>query len=383
MITPAYGLTATEKVSPKLALDFTTALLDPRITLTRALNTATRINASGFIEVVNADVPRFDFDPATLVCKGLLIEESRQNELLYSSTFDNAAWTTFSGGTGLTPVVTPNAGISPDGTNNAYRLQADRGAGTAANNGSYIQNVPAVVYANPHNSSVSIWAKSNTGINQSVYFRNAQGAGGTAITVTPSWQRFSFSGIINTTGDNLQIGSRGTANTTISIDILIYNGQLEIAAFPTSDIINEGSRLTRNADVATMTATNFSDWFNATKGTFRTDFISIATGNRPVFAVDDDSADEALIVKTQANAPTFEVIEGGGPQASVVAGTVTKNIAAFAYVSYELNFFGIARPTARQVDTSGTVPTVDRMRIGCDQAGNFFNGQIQKIQFWD
>lgn len=35
MITPAFGLTATERVLPKLALDFTTASLDSRVTFTR------------------------------------------------------------------------------------------------------------------------------------------------------------------------------------------------------------------------------------------------------------------------------------------------------------------------------------------------------------
>jgi hypothetical protein len=61
MITPSFGLTATERVLPKLALDFTTASLDARITFTRAGNTATRINTSGYVELINADLPRFDF----------------------------------------------------------------------------------------------------------------------------------------------------------------------------------------------------------------------------------------------------------------------------------------------------------------------------------
>ena len=75
MITPSFALTATERVLPRLALDFTTASLDPRVTFTRALNTATRINSSGLVETVNADTPRFDYtlNPGG-ACKGLLIE---------------------------------------------------------------------------------------------------------------------------------------------------------------------------------------------------------------------------------------------------------------------------------------------------------------------
>lgn len=85
MITPAYGLTVTERVLPKLALDFTTAVLDARVIVTRttnATNPATYIDSSGVITAATNNQPRFDYDPVTLLCKGLLIEESRANSLL-------------------------------------------------------------------------------------------------------------------------------------------------------------------------------------------------------------------------------------------------------------------------------------------------------------
>jgi hypothetical protein len=84
MITPAYSLTATERVLPRMALDFTTGVLDSRVTITRTGNTATVTNSSGVIVGINANLPRFDYDPTTLVCKGILIEEARTNLLLNS-----------------------------------------------------------------------------------------------------------------------------------------------------------------------------------------------------------------------------------------------------------------------------------------------------------
>jgi hypothetical protein len=116
MITPAYSPTATERVLPRMALDFTTGVLDSRVTITRALNTATRVNSSGFVEIVNANLPRFDYDPATLAAKGLLIEEARTNIALYSEQFDNALWVKANSS------VTPNAATSPDSTVNADLL---------------------------------------------------------------------------------------------------------------------------------------------------------------------------------------------------------------------------------------------------------------------
>ena len=106
MITPAYSITATERVLPKLALDFTTSVLDSRVTVTRALNTATRVNNSGLVEIVNANLPRFDFDPVSLAPKGLLIEEQRANIAAYSQDF--SSWS--SGGA----AVTSDAVVAPD-----------------------------------------------------------------------------------------------------------------------------------------------------------------------------------------------------------------------------------------------------------------------------
>jgi hypothetical protein len=60
MITPSFALTATERVLPRLALDFTTASLDSRVTFTRAGDTATVTNSSGYVTAINANLPRFD-----------------------------------------------------------------------------------------------------------------------------------------------------------------------------------------------------------------------------------------------------------------------------------------------------------------------------------
>lgn len=84
MITPGYSLTATASILPSMVLDFTTAATDARVVTTRLLNTATRFNSSGAIEIVNANLARYDFNPVTLICKGQLIEPSATNLFLNS-----------------------------------------------------------------------------------------------------------------------------------------------------------------------------------------------------------------------------------------------------------------------------------------------------------
>jgi hypothetical protein len=50
--------------------------------------------------------------------------------------------------------------------------------------------------------------------------------------------------------------------------IYIWGAQLEAGAFPTSYIPTVASQVTRSADSASMTGTNFSDWYRADEGTF-------------------------------------------------------------------------------------------------------------------
>jgi hypothetical protein len=49
--------------------------------------------------------------------------------------------------------------------------------------------------------------------------------------------------------------------------LYIWGAQFELGSFATSYIPTAASQVTRTADVATMTGTNFSDWYNASEGT--------------------------------------------------------------------------------------------------------------------
>ena len=148
MITPSFNLTATERVLPRLALDFTTANLDLRVTFTRTGDTATVTNSSGYIVPINANLPRFDFNPVTLLCNGLLIEESRQNRLLYSEQFNQSPWAN------VRSSVSPNVSetLSPSGLNTADKLVEN----TVDNNHYIVQD-----FANTSNTvfTVTVYAK--------------------------------------------------------------------------------------------------------------------------------------------------------------------------------------------------------------------------------
>ena len=280
MITPAYAPTATERVLPRLALDFTTASLDARVTVTRALNTATAINSSGVIAAVNANLPRFDYDPVALTCKGLLIEEARTNLQKYSETF--SSWPTLSGASA------PNAtAANPLGGTTVSKLTEDSSSGGHVVGSADITvssgaTVTLSVYAKPAGRNwIAVYdSRSTTG----KYFDIANGViGGNLVgapvsaSITPGpngYYRCSITVTAPATIVTPQVWL-ASANNTFSYQGNGTSGaylsafQTEVGAFATSYIPNLATgSTTRNADAVSMTGTNFSSWFNASAGTF-------------------------------------------------------------------------------------------------------------------
>ena len=107
------------EVFPILNLDFTTKRLDSRIQFSR-VGQASYMGSNGLVEYVNGNQPRFDHDPITGECLGLLIEPSSTN-LADTSTGD---------GTSLdfnAMYRTKYDGVAPDGSHSASRILANVG----------------------------------------------------------------------------------------------------------------------------------------------------------------------------------------------------------------------------------------------------------------
>lgn len=397
MITPSFSLTATERVLPRLALDFTTASLDPRVTFTRSGAVATRVNASGLVETMAANTPRFDFNPVTFVCRGLLIEEARTNLILQSSDF-TTTWVT----DGAT--VTSNSAISPDGTQNAdqinsavanWRIRQDIGVA-----GSTAYTCSAFVKKG-NSTTVKFEFASTGGANPSVtgnlYYNfdtnTITGTGSvTSPTVTPygnGW--FRISGVLTTSASHTtmlvycyggaEYGSAGQTNW--------WGAQVEAGAFATSYIPTVASQVTRTADVATMTGTNFSSWFNASQGSFTFTGDTLATGAvRPGVWITKSGGGSGYIQFKVPRPPGTTGItiqdDAGAVVADLSGSAITVNTAFTVCGGYKVNDFGFAdRGAATAVDTSGAVPTgLDRMGLGWDFGTNYQNGHIAAVRFW-
>lgn len=129
-------------VSPSLVLDFTTKTLDKRISFTRA-STATVVGPNKLVQYVTSSTPRFDHDPLTGICNGLLIEEQKTNYC--DSTTRGGSWS-------IGNVIDYFGYPSPSGEYNAWRI---KGVGGSAVKYLYKQ----VSYAANGNFTFSIYAK--------------------------------------------------------------------------------------------------------------------------------------------------------------------------------------------------------------------------------
>lgn len=82
-------------------------------------STATYTGPDGVLRTAAVNQPRYDYDPVTGECKGILIEEQRTNLAIDSENLRGANWTA------QNARVTPYIGLVPHGGKNAFVLTAD------------------------------------------------------------------------------------------------------------------------------------------------------------------------------------------------------------------------------------------------------------------
>lgn len=165
---------------------------------------------------------------------GYLAEGARTNRCLYSQDFSNAAWV--SGGGGI--AVTANSIAAPDGTTTADTLTAS-GA-----NGTLIQDLGVVASAS---KTGGLWLKRKTGTGN-IDITMDGGTGWTTVAVTTTWTRFSKNQTLADEDFGIRIVTSGD-------EVYAWQGQVETAAFLSSDIPTTSAAVTRNADVLTYTST--------------------------------------------------------------------------------------------------------------------------------
>jgi hypothetical protein len=390
-------------VKPTLNLDFAgTKTLDPRITFSRA-SSATYFDADGVLQTAASGVARFDHNPLTGESLGLLVEEQRTNLCLQSEDF-STTW----GNTNSSDET--NVLVAPNGTLTADKLVED----ASVNTHSVFQNITPTVIGTVY--TLSVYAKS-AGRDLQLFFgigdisgdphANFDLTNGTvsftngtitaAITdVGNGWYRCSVSATSTVTtnfGCVIGLTNSTTAARAVSYTgdgysgIYIWGAQLEAGAFPTSYIPTVAATVTRNADVATMTGTNFSSWFRADEGSLYVDlnFYALQSFRQGVnFSNSGDTTNFMSIQTATSPAARGNVTTNGTSQAAMFPGNLTAGVDSKLCFAYRVNDFAITlNGAAVATDTSGTVPVVNQLGIGTTGAITSNGNQtIKKIAFY-
>lgn len=284
------------------------------LTRTQVSTLATVTGIDGVTRNVAVDVPRYSGS-----AQRLLIEGQRTNELTAPNNF-LAGWAQIFGGTGaVAPVVTANAGIAPDGTATATRLQAN--AGSSGFSGLSISSTGAAARA--------VWARSLTGGNLTLQIGTSSTTPVNQRVVTPTWQRI----IAPLTGDPIHrvLAVSSIAGNSQTVDMLIWGASSEPGAtFPSSLILplSPPNISVRGADLIRPTLASL---VIPPGGDCTLVFDLVIPQAAPIGAaqtvlvVDDGTADNRLALQNPGGGATIvpSRITGGSGASGSSAGTFT------------------------------------------------------------
>jgi len=356
--------------------------LDPRITYSRT-GPASFVDEFSKVILVGDNAPRFDHDPTTRECKGLLIEHQRTNQWLYS---EDLVTYVASGEMQQSTLANTTATTDPTGGTDAVKMAA------TATGGAHSFYKLFGSGSNGNNHTASVWVKA-AGVDYARIYVDTVGgnmggpgvtfstgntwnvsASGTATQVRTSvveypngWWRLSVTGNfsnqnqyyvhIDLEGGEGDVGFTGNA----SDGMYVWGVQFELGSFPSSYIPTNGSTATRGADFTTLLGDDFTDAINQTEGTLVAEYDNV-TSDGYVLSLDGSGGDKIGMV----NSNSYQLMgtAGGSSQGTTDNGTLLSGTNRFV-LAYKLNDTGISiNGNTATVDTSYTLPTTTFMSIG-------------------
>jgi hypothetical protein len=354
------------------------------VTAYTATTTARITNYIPALQTAASGVARFEHNPVTGESLGLEIEEQRTNVALNSEDF--STWTATSGS------VVTNQLVAPDGT-----LTADVVSSTGAGLFKSFSGITAIAH------TASIFVKYLSGSANTFIFGfdtnpsngrttfNIQigtivsnGANVTSSSITPvgnGWYRLTVTATATSTSCIFI-----TYNTNSGSQWAQWGMQIEAGSFATSYIPTVASQVTRSADSASMTGTNFSSWYRADEGTIYSECSKIATASGFVYDITDGTTgNEIKQTWGSTNIRFFEITTNSSAQSSLsFSASYTNGNFVKGVQAYKVNdIAGSADGATAATDTSAIIPVVNQMQIGY-RIGNtvYLNGTIKKIAYY-
>lgn len=385
------------------------AQLEQRSSLTAYTPTATTPISNNMLTLQTAASgdARFDHNPITGESLGLLIEEARTNLLTRSEEFDHADWSN------INMVCTANSIIAPDGNQTAEKINI--ATSITSNSAATRQDVSKAATAAPY--TMTVYAKAGefnsvrllprdavtAGNNVSAYFNLATGTVDTPVAsgtfTSPSaaifsvgngWYRCSIT-FTSSTETSLRsqflIYNNGSSSVTGNdySGIYVWGAQLEAGSFATSYIPTVATTVTRAADSASMTGTNFSSWFNSAEGCWYADWYDrVQSLSHQLFSVYLDGVNRYAMTVNSSNVLDAAVVAGGADTLLSYSVTLTagNHKGAFSYKKDDgsVSVDGLGGTQ----DSSLTLPSgINAMVIGTNTSGTqLLNSTIKKLAYY-
>jgi hypothetical protein len=372
--------------------------------VTRA-TTATRVNASGFIEVVASGVPRLDYytSGGTAGCPALLVEPSAQNLALQSENFAITwAQTGLNITSGFTSPSNNNSGTLIEATASTGRLRQTFAAGLTSG---VTSTFSLFAKLGTQSSGVTLVFQEGTGTNplsgvcQS--FRLDTGAVGTSgtlgagFTITRSnienygngWYRCSLTVQLSYTPSSANLTIRPTSTVTANLPVTasgdscyIFGAQLETGSVATSYIPTTAAAVTRNAEVITLSGA-VSGCIGQTEGTSyaEVDVRNFVTFSR-IVSLSNGTSSNAINLQLFLDGAVKNIRVGltflGSGQVDILA--AMPNPVNKIAVGYKQNDFVVYLNGASVgTNTSCSVPAMNKIDLGNFNGGNIISDRIR------
>jgi hypothetical protein len=361
----------------------------------------------GLIKIAAANSPRFDhsYNSATgeIESLGLLIEEARTNLITRSEDFSHSSWTKSQSSVALSTLVSPRGD-----TTSVYKLiENDTNGGHSIWIGFGLPSTTTYTFSvflkAGERTKVDIRGFNSTNGNQflvkldltnGTVLENSGGIYGVQ-SYSNGWYKFygvgSFNNIFTQFFISPIVSNLNASDTSYQGDgtsgIYIWGAQLEAGAFPTSYIPTTASTVTRTADSATMTGSNFSSWYNFNEGTM---FAEYSNGggiqNRYPFAISDNTTNNRITIfnsgSTSLN-PRVTASGGGFNPGPLSVFTTGMSKVAISVVVTTNGAIAASNGTLSSAASPTAMPVVDRAYIGlAHQGAEPLNGVVKRLTYY-
>ena len=265
-------------------------------------------------------------------------------------------------------VVTLNAAISPDGTQNASKVFFS----TVVNYGAKIDlkgssASPSTEY------TFSFYAKNSSGngtFNLRVDTDTLTSVGNETFTVTSDWIRYTHTFTTDALASSFSSNSRFRKSSTDNNEVLIWGLQLELGLQATSYIPTSGAIATRLADL--VTGAGDSSTFNSTEGVLYAEIAALANdGTSKFISLSDATNDNILRLEytTTGNQINCQYKKSGINQANLTSNLNALNSNKIA-IKYKVNDFAlwvngveVATDNSGSVNIEGTFTQLNFARV--------------------